>query len=115
MSTEPKEWYVCGSLAEEITKSTTGWPEATHVIEHCAYQALEQKLAVAVECIKAWNEYHKAIYQRGTSGDYDLDPKGFGIAKGHDLDALYFNAMTKMEKALAHINPDTQQEPSHGK
>jgi len=118
MSTEPREFWICDLKSPHGLTVLDNYPASmqeiivVHVIEHSAYRALEQKLAVAVEALEfyanpeTYIETHNDIYLK-------IEPK-------HDEELIrHYRHKTKKDwvgtvkvggkrarKALALINAD---------
>lgn len=72
------------------------------VQERCAQlQRIRPLLEACAKVVEAWDNYDAAIRGRAESGEYEepdlIDCQG-AIAKGHDLDELYFNATDSLSE-----------------
>ena len=123
MSTKPRKfWLKCvkGTIAEhdrivsdralgvdcysrnQVVMSNINLPmidtETVHVIEYSAYQALEQKLAVAQEEISRFHWRFSDLYQNVFKHKGNVSPEYLV----NEVTLLYL----RISKALALINPD---------
>ena len=118
MSTEPRTWWIdtdctTGSIEDDNFKMDCGnvfesdpqredW-DIVHVIEHSAYRALEQKLAVAVEAGLRLANRVQGYAEGGNICNYLYDA---------DLNGRYDISLSDVvdltREALTLINPDAQ-------
>jgi hypothetical protein len=81
--------------------------ENSALIENARLLPLITALAAVAEAAEAWQKYDSAICQRGADGNYEITPQA-AISEGVDLDALYFEAKSKTDKALAELEKELE-------